>query len=304
MLGGLTLVSLLLLIGTGIILDQYYSPTQLDAHNSVVYIMTRVPLGNWVRAIHHWAATTAFVSVALHLGLVFWRRSYRSPRAATWLTGVALLLVVFGLIFSGSVLPTDQEAVEAMAHAVAGAKMSGPLGAVLTPDFTPSTSLLSRMHSVHVSLLPLALLAIVSAHFLLIRAIGIHAEGAPTATFSQHLRKLSGAGLLLAAGIGALAALAPHGLGHPGVEGVEVTKPAWMFLWIYAVENTMGMVGMLVAPVVLFGFIAVVPWLDRNPAPGAPRPRWLVALALVLLAAWVGGIIYGFVAPQQQHLGM
>lgn len=47
MLGGLTFVGLVVLIITGFLLDQFYNPSPLAAHDSVLYIMTRVRLGNW-----------------------------------------------------------------------------------------------------------------------------------------------------------------------------------------------------------------------------------------------------------------
>lgn len=304
MLGGLTFVSLLVLIVTGVVLDQFFNPSPLAAHDSVLYIMTRVYLGNWIRALHYWAATTVFITLFLHMVWVFWRRSYTRPREATWLIGVGLFVVVFALIFTGTVLRGDQEAVEALAHAVAGAKLAGPPGAVLTSEFTRSTPLFSRLHNVHVSLLPLLLLALVSAHFALIRILGIHSHEAKTARFSQHLRKLTGVSLIFFALLGVLAALLPPGIGHPGVEGVEVTKPFWPFLWIYAVENTVGMIGMVIAPVILFGFLAAIPLLDRGHDHAAPRPRWVMALGVLFVLAYIGGIFYGVFAPQMQHLGM
>lgn len=305
MLGGLTFVGLTVLIITGVILDQFYNPAPLAAHDSVVYIMSRVPFGNWIRALHYWAATVVFVTLFFHVVYVFWRRSYTRPREVTWWLGVALFIVVFGLIFTGTALRGDQEAAEALAHAVAGAKLARVLGgSVLTPDFTRSTPLFSRLHNIHVSLLPLLLLALVAGHFALIRILGIHAHEAKTARFTQHVRRLSGFAFLLFAAIAALAALFPPGIGHPGVEGAEVTKPFWPFLWIYAVENTVGMTGMVIAPVILFGFLAAVPLLDRGHVGGARRPRWLFALGVLLLVAYVGGIIYGVFAPQKAHLGM
>jgi len=304
MLGGLTFVGLVVLILTGLFLDQFYNPAPLAAHDSVLYIMTRVRLGNWIRALHYWSATIVFITVFLHLVFVFWRRSYTRPREVTWWAGVGLFLVVFGLIFTGTALRGDQEAGEALAHAVAGAKLAGTLGAVMAPDFARSTTLFTRMHNVHVSLLPLVLLALIALHFTLIRVLGIHAHEPKTARFTHHLRRLTGFGLLLFAGIGIVAALFPPPIGHPAVEGVEVTKPYWPFLWIYAVENTMGMVGMILAPLVLFGFLAVVPLLDRGHHEGAERPRWVLGLAVVMLLLYVGGILYGVFAPQMQHLGM
>ena len=121
MLGGLTFVGIIVLIITGLLLDQFYNPSPLAAHDSVLYIMTRVRLGNWVRSLHYWAATVVLITVFLHLAFVFWRRSYARPREVTWWAGVGLFGVIFGLIFTGTVLRGDQEAGEALAHAVAGA---------------------------------------------------------------------------------------------------------------------------------------------------------------------------------------
>lgn len=304
MLGGLTFVGILVLIVTGIFLDQFYNPSPLAAHDSVLYIMTRVRLGNWIRALHYWAATVVFVSVFMHLAFVFWRRSYTRPREVTWWAGVALFAIVFTMIFTGTVLRGDQEAGEALAHAVAGSKLAGTLGSIMAPDWARSTTLFTRMHNLHVSTLPLLLVLLIGLHFMLVRVLGIHAHEPKTARFTQHLRRLSGFGLLLFALLGSLAALFPPGIGHPAVEGVEVTKPYWPFLWIYAVENTMGMTGMILAPLVIFGFLAVVPVLDRGHVRGAARPRWLMALAVLMLFLYVGGIFYGVFAPQKQHLGM
>jgi ubiquinol-cytochrome c reductase cytochrome b subunit len=304
MLGGLTFFGIVLLVVTGVLLDQYYDPTPVGAHDSIVYLMTRVPLGNWVRALHYWTATVVLVTVVLHLLYVFWRRSYLRPREVTWWAGVALFLTLFGLAFTGTVLRGDQEGTEALAHAVAGAQLVGPIGSPLTPDFTRSTSLLARLHNAHVSLLPLVLFGLVVLHFWLIRYLGIHAHEPATVPFTRHLRSLTGYTLILVALLGTLAALVPPGIGYPGIEGVEVTKPFWPFLWIYTVENIMGLWGMILAPVVLFGFLFAVPFLDRSRKPGRRRPHWLTGLAILMLALYLGGIVYGVFAPQMQHIGM
>ncbi|MGH7561723.1 MAG: hypothetical protein ACRENB_11970, partial [Gemmatimonadales bacterium] len=156
----------------------------------------------------------------------------------------------------------------------------------------------------HVSLLPLLLLGLVGLHFWLIRYLGIRAHEPRTVLFTTHLRRLTGSALLLLALLGALAALFAPGIGYPGIEGVEVTKPFWPFLWIYAVENTMGLWGMILAPLVLFGFLALVPLLDRPREEDGGRPRWVFGLAVLVLVLYLGGIVYGIFAPQTQHLGM
>ncbi|HEX7051806.1 MAG TPA: cytochrome b N-terminal domain-containing protein [Longimicrobiales bacterium] len=304
MLGGLTFFGLVLLVVTGVILDQYYDPSATGAHDSIVYIMTRVPLGDWLRALHYWGASIVLASVLLHLIWVFWRRSYTRPREVTWWTGVALLSLLFALAFTGTVLRADQEGGEALAHAIAGAELVGSAGAVLTPEFARSTSLLARLHNAHVSLLPLIMVALIGLHFWLIRHLGIHAHEPKTSTFTHHLRRLTGYGLLGLALLGALALVFPPGLGHPAVSGVEVTKPFWPFLWIYTLENIMGIEGMVLGPAVLFGFLLVVPLIDRRHRDAGGRPRWFSGLATLMLALFLGALLYGIFAPKMQHLGM
>jgi len=178
-----------LLVITGLVLDQYYDPNPLGAHDSVVFILTRVPLGQWIRALHYWGASIVLVSVVLHLIYVFARRSYVAPREITWWSGASMLLLLFALAFTGTVLRGDQGGGEALAHAVAGAELVGRVGTPLTPDFAVSTSLLARLHAAHVSLLPLALFAVLGLHFWLIRYLGIHTTEARTAVFTTHLRR-------------------------------------------------------------------------------------------------------------------
>ena len=301
MLGALTLVSLTVLTVTGIVLTQYYNPAPLAAHGSVRYMITNVPLAAFLRDAHVWSATGSVILVFAHLATVFWRRGFRNPREGLWWSGVLLLALLFGLFFTGTVLSGDQEAVEALAHATSGAEMAGPLGAPLQESFTPSSPLLTRLYGVHVSVLPLALVLILGLHLWLIRHLGVSATGTERALFSSHLRPLGGLALLLVAVVGIFAIALPQGLLAPGIGGFEVTKPPWPFLWIYAAENLFGMNGMLIAPAVLFGFLAMVPISDRQPGRGATVTR---ALGVTLLIILVVAIVYAALAPGQSHLGM
>jgi len=304
LLGGLTAALLVVLVLTGLYLGQFYDPDPLSAHDSMLYILTRAPLGDWVRSLHYWAAGGVTVTVTLHLAWVFWRRSYRPPREGTWWAGVGLAALLFLLLVTGTVLRWDQEGFEALAHFVAGGEMTGAPGRFFTEGFTPSTSLLSRVFSLHTSLLPILLGGLLALHFWLIRHLGIHDPGPARATFREHARRLAGVALLTFAAVGVLALAFPEGLGYPPVPGVEVTKPFWPLLWVYGLENLLGMQGMVVGPTVLLGFLLAVPLLDRRPDDRPGRHGavgWLgAALGLVVLALW----IYGAVGPKQQHLGM
>ena len=198
-------------------------------------------------------------------------------------------------------LRADQESVEALAHAIAGAAFAGPLGAPFKPGFTPASPLLTRMYGLHVSVLPLALLALVALHLWLIRHLGVSAQGETRVAFRTHLRPLGAFALVLVAAVTALALAWPAELLAPGVEGFEVTKPFWPFLWIYAAENLSGMTGMLIAPAVLFGFLALVPVTDRHKGWGATATR---IAGVVLLILMVAAIVYAAVAPGEAHLNM
>jgi ubiquinol-cytochrome c reductase cytochrome b subunit len=301
MLGGLTLVALTMLAVTGIVLTQYYNPTPLGAHGSVRYMITDVPLATFLRDMHVWGASLAVILVFAHLVAVFWRRGFRNPREGLWWSGVLLLALLFGLAFTGTVLRGDQEAVEALAHAVAGADLLGPAGALFQEGFTPSSPLVTRLYAVHVSVLPLVLVLLLGLHLWLVRQLGVSAGGTEQVLFRTHLRLLGGFALLLVALAGMLSLAAPHDLLAPGLEGFEVTKPSWAFLWIYAAENLFGMAGMMIAPAILFGFLAIVPISDRAAGTLATATR---VVGVVLFVALVAAIVYAAVTPGQVHLGM
>lgn len=303
MLGGLTAFFLTVLIVTGLYLAQFYDPTPLGAHDSVLYIVTRAPLGDWIRSVHSWSAGAVTVTVVAHLAWVFWRRSYTKPREVTWWVGVALAGVVFLLIVTGTALRYDQEGFEALAHFVAGGEMTGWVGRFFTDAFTASTSLLNRVYSLHVSALPLVVVGLMAAHFWLIRHLGIHAPEEGTSVFRTHLVRLTGVSLLAFGVVGVLAVAAPEGLGYPPVPGAEVTKPFWPVLWVYGLENLLGAWGMVLGPLALAGFLAAVPLLDREEEGTPGRHGWVGWVGLALGVAVVALWLYGVFGETQQHIG-
>ncbi len=304
MLGGLTAFFLGVLIVTGLYLSQFYNPNPLGAHDSVLYIIARAPLGDWVRSLHFWSAGAVVVTLVAHLAWVFWRRSYTKPREVTWWAGVGLAGLVFLLLVTGTALRYDQEGYEALAHFVAGGEMTGWLGRFFTEGFTVSAPLLSRIYAFHTSLLPLLLVGLVALHFWLIRHLGIHASRDRATLFRKHVVRLSGVSLLVFAGVGLLAVVAPEGLGYPPVPGAEVTKPFWPVLWVYGLENLLGAWGMVLGPALLGGFLAAVPLLDRRGDDAPGRHGWVGWTGLALGVAVLGLWLYGVFGETQQHIGM
>ncbi len=311
-LGGLTLASLLILIVTGILLAQFYTPTPEAARESVLHIESEVQFGSLLRGIHIWAAQAMFVLALAHLARVLITGSYKRPREANWLIGLGLLAMTYLLIFTGSTLRWDQEAFEAVEHNSGLASLAGGLGTWFTTEFGAGTPLVSRLYLAHVSFLPALVFVLLIIHFALVKRHGVSARsevnvGDPdpddTVPFTNHVRHLIGWSLILLAVLMALAATTANPVGAAPVAGIEVTKPIWPFFWVYQIENWMGLTGLFWAPVVVFVALVALPFLDRRPERRPNRRRWVIASAIVLAGAWAVLTVMVAVSGTASHLG-
>ncbi len=312
-LGGITLSGFLILILTGIYLAQFYHPETTDAHQSVIYIITQVPLGDIVRSIHFWTAQIVTGTMILHLLRVLFSASYKRPRELNWIVGLGLLAVTFGLVFTGSVLKIDQEGVEAFKHNKESANLVSGLGAWFSAEFSRSVPLLTRLFDGHVTILPLIFAGLIAAHIYLIKQHGISPKPTPEAIahattgegdsrFSAHLRRIAGYGLLLLGVTLILSLIFPAPLGQPGVAGAEITKPWWMFIWLLPAEAALGVQALIIFPILLGGLLILVPFLDRSSWLSPARRKGVLIIAgLILLAILVSGI-YAVLQPVSAHL--
>lgn len=178
-LGGLTFLMFMIQLVSGILLLIYYKPTVAEAYNSVKFISTEVSFGWFLRSVHHWCANLFIVFLFLHLARVFFTGSYKPPREMTWISGVVLLAIGLGFGFTGYLLPWDQIAYWAttvgtdMARAVPPKPLGELLLLILRGGPTVSGDTLTRFFALHVVVLPLITLAMLLAHFLMIRKQGI-----------------------------------------------------------------------------------------------------------------------------------
>jgi len=310
-LGGLTLASLLILIVTGILLAQFYTPTPEAARGSVLHIETEAGLGSLLRGIHIWAAQAMFVLALAHMARVLITGSYKRPREANWLIGLGLLAMTYLLIFTGSTLRWDQEAFEAVEHNSGLATLAGGLGTWFTAEFGAGTAVISRLYLAHVSFLPALVFLLLIIHFVLVKRHGVSARSDvivgdadpdDTVPFTNHVRHLIGWSLILFAVLMALAAISSNAVGAAPVAGIEVTKPLWPFFWVYQIENWMGLTGLFWAPVVLFVALAALPFLDRQPERRPSRRRWVMAAAVVLSGTWAVLTVMVAVSGTASHL--
>ncbi|GAB4577455.1 MAG: cytochrome bc complex cytochrome b subunit [Anaerolineales bacterium] len=312
-LGGITLTGFLILIITGVYLAQFYHPHVEDAHNSLIFIITGVPLGDLVRSVHFWTAQIVTVTVLLHMLRVLFTGSYKRPREVNWFVGLGLLAISLGFVFTGSVLKLDQEGLEALQHNKEAANVIGALGAWFSADFSRSVPILMRLFTGHVTILPLLFFLLIAAHIFLIKQHGISPKVTPDATtrptagegesnFGLHVRRMLGFGLLVFSLALLLSLLFPAPLGMPGVAGAEVTKPWWMFIWLFPAEEAWGARALAIVPAVLGLFLALVPTLDRNPyLSPAKRKVLLISAGIILLIIIVSGVVAAL-QPVAAHL--
>jgi hypothetical protein len=170
-------------------------------------------------------------------------------------------------------------------------KLLGRFGFWFAPTFG-GIPLLTRLYVVHISVLPALFTLAVAVHLLLVKRLKMAPspfrkgpEPEPTRPFTHHLGELAALGLVLIGVLTVLAVLLPPGHGPAPVEGLEVTKPPWPLLWVYPVEDWVGVAGILWATLAIFAALLLVPVLDRSPR-GPPRsapcgrahagepPRW------------------------------
>lgn len=317
-LGGITFVSFLILIATGIYLAQYFHPHPAEARDSVLYIRNVAPLGDLVRGVHVWTASIVTATAFLHMLRVFATASFKRPREANWLVGVGLLGITVGFVYTGTVLRWDQESWEALQHNTEIANLLGNLGTWFTPEFTRSTPVLERLYFTHVSLLPVFLILFLVAHFFLIKKHGIAPlpaqadtgeapagvlpKGRQSGRYTDHLRKMFGYGLVLLAAAGILAVLFPIAIGAPADPTMEVTKPFWMFYWLYSFEDFFNVKGILYAAIAFFGLLSLTPFVDRSPWRSPRRRQVALAIGVVVVLVMVALSVYVWVTPTESHL--
>lgn len=308
-LGGLTLITFVLMVATGIYLTQYYNPDPAFAHESVRNIITSGSTGKFIRSFHYWGAMAMIVLVGLHLLRVFVSGSFKRPREANWLFGVVLAGITALLFFTGTVMKWDQESLEALEHNIEIGKLLGRFGFWFSPTF--GTPLLTRLFVVHIAVLPFLFTIVVAIHLMLVKRLKMAPspfrkgpEPEPTRPFTKHLAELGALALVLIGILTILAVLAPPPHGPAPIEGIEITKPPWPLLWVYPIEDWVGVAGILWATLTIFLMLFLVPFVDRTPE-RHPRKRVPMMIAAgVVVVTIIGLIVYAAVQPVASHIGM
>lgn len=307
-LGALTAISFVILLVTGIYIAQWYNPMPEVANQSVRTIMTDVWLGSFARGLHYWAAQSMFVIALLHLVRVFVHASYKRPREGNWVVGVSMLLLTFLAVFTGTVLKWDQEGFEALAHNLDVAGVLGGLGTWFSTDLSPQVPIVLRLYTAHAVIIPGLILVLFVLHALLVKRHKIsphprieHDEVEEPSPFTEHLKRAGAFGLVLLGVLSALAVLLPPILGPTPVEGIETTRPMWMFWWFFPFELWFGVasVGLFIA--LVFGLLYAVPFIDRSEKRRWQDRKLAVGIALVIFAIMLVISIYVWINNANGH---
>ncbi len=331
-LGFLSVLFFLIEAITGTILMVFYSPTPDSAYQSMLKILSAVPLGQLMRDIHRLAAEGMVIVVALHMFRTFLTGSYKAPRQFTWLTGVVLLIITLGLSFTGYLLPWDQLAFWAVTIGTSMAEKA-PVGGneanlLLRGAATIGPNGLLRFYLLHIIFLPALCVLFIAVHYYKVIRHGHSLPPGMEAPGEDNARKvppekrvpflpdiltneLFWAGLAIAALVVAVIFFYDAPLEHhadPLVTPLHTTAP-WYFLWIQGMlklgdPTLMG----VILPTVIFLFLAIIPYVDFNRSRLYKDRRialalGLVAAAVLVVLTYMGTPSYGVKAPPPDEVG-
>jgi quinol-cytochrome oxidoreductase complex cytochrome b subunit len=176
-LGSATLTAFLVQALTGVILAMYYKPDPQSAYQSIQHITNDLTLGWLVRGMHKWGASVFIILMFFHMARVFLFGAYKYPRELNWIIGV--LLLAMGMLegFTGYLLPWDQTAYWATVVGInlnGTAPFLGPfLAQFLRGGQEISGQTLTTFYSMHMLLIPGAIIGLITLHLYLIIRLGV-----------------------------------------------------------------------------------------------------------------------------------
>jgi ubiquinol-cytochrome c reductase cytochrome b subunit len=155
--------------------DGSYAPLKgvmmSEAYASSLEISFDVRGGLLMRQMHHWAALLFVAGMMVHALRVFFTGAYRKPREINWIIGVLLLTLALAEGLTGYSLPDDLLSGAGL-RITEGVAISLPLVGTYITFFLfggeyPGEAVISRFYSLHILLIPGIILALVTAHMVL-----------------------------------------------------------------------------------------------------------------------------------------
>ena len=310
-LGSACMFLLTLQIVTGIWQLFYYVPSIDYAYASVSYLRLHVPYGWLIHGIHYWGGTLFSICVGLHVIRVFLWGSYKKPREMVWLVGIFLIILTALFMFTGPVLPWDNDGYWAgqVGIGIAGTvPIVGPFTQMILQGASKMGQMaLLRMYVLHVAFLPGAIAAFVMLHLLAFRKYG---EAGP---WDESKRKKVGyfwpeqifKDLVVALFIFLLLAYlcAFHPAPFPGLadpmDTLVTPKPAWNFLFLYQLlkylPGPLEAIGTAGAPLFIVLLFASLPFADKSPERNPFKRGFVLSCGFVFVAVILYLTYLGFI---------
>jgi len=317
--GAMAMVTLVIMIVTGLFLSMSYTPHTDYAFNSVERIMRDVNGGWLMRYVHMNGASMFFIVVYIHIFRGLYYGSYKAPREILWILGVIILLMMMGTAFMGYVLPWGQMSfwgATVITNLFSALPLVGdPIVIWLWGGFAVDNPTLNRFFSLHF-VLPFAILGVVILHVAALHVVGSNnptgvepKSTKDTVPFHPYMTAKDGFAMILFFMLfAAFVFFAPNYLGHadnsipanPLVTPAHIV-PEWYFLPFYAILRAVTfdiffIEAKLGGVIAMFGAIAVLfllPWLDTSRVRStAYRPvyKWFfwVLVIVCIFLGWLG----------------
>jgi ubiquinol-cytochrome c reductase cytochrome b subunit len=143
-----------------------------EAYASTLDISFDIRGGLLMRQVHHWAALFFIAAISVHLCRVFFTGAFRKPREMNWVIGVGLLTMALLAGFAGYSLPDDLLSGTGLRIAQ-GIMLSIPVIGTYLSFFVfggefPGTDFISRLYAVHILVVPGLILALLTAHLIMV----------------------------------------------------------------------------------------------------------------------------------------
>jgi ubiquinol-cytochrome c reductase cytochrome b subunit len=188
LLGEVALYSFIILLLTGTFLTFWFKPSMGDivyngsyeplkgvmmseAYASSLDISFDVRGGLLMRQMHHWAALLFVAGLMVHMLRVFFTGAYRKPRELNWLIGIGLFTLALFEGLTGYSLPDDLLSGAGL-RITQGVMISLPVIGTYISFFMfggeyPGDEVISRFYTMHILLIPGLLVALITAHLIL-----------------------------------------------------------------------------------------------------------------------------------------
>jgi ubiquinol-cytochrome c reductase cytochrome b subunit len=313
--GSLLLFAFALQVVTGVLLAMNYAPSVQTAWPSVRFIQDEVPLGSFIRAVHHWGSGAMVVLLLLHLLQVFIWGAYKKPRELTWMVGVLLLFGTLALAFTGYLLPWDQKSYQAAKTGLdliaTTPLIGGDLSVLLRGGPELGNLTLTRLFALHAFVLPGSIVLLIVVHLYLFRMHGVtppwwaspaQLKAQEEPFWPRQALKDGVLALVFLVGLGVWSACSPAPLGDKPASPAaldEPPRPEWYFMFYFRLlpyfKGPFHVVGTFVLPVLFFLILFFWPFLDRNPSRNPMRRPVAIGLLAAATAGLVGLTIFAVV---------